>query len=328
MYWIADNRSGNGPVDACGNGCCCEQATIAPGETAAWRVNYAPWMAQTGANKLIAKAEIIVQRMTGGDVMTGDMNFVCTAPQALSGSVAMASDGVGAVYTLGTQPVNGSVTLQASGAFTFTPANIPGPESFNVIVAGNGQTTIRRVQVTVQIEADFAFLSDPDKAFVSSLALPTDAPGTLYYIGGPSAFMAFTPSAAQVPFVQAAFLSMGSGAISTANANLGRVFVEVNGRYQYTPNDNVSGFDTFKITAYDPATQTAVERVITVELPAVFIPQERVTTNSPVLHFPVVAQRDAKIGDRYRITVYQPAQDCDGCEFKHVSCYDVTVARC
>src|SRR5690606_31742 len=104
-----------------------------------------------------------------------------------------------------------------------------------------------------------------------------------------------------------------------------------NGAYTYTPKPGFSGFDTFYFTTSDGVNAPVMNKVTVAVNPALpaaplpappavpllHAPMDRVTINNPVVSFPVVADPALKPGDIYRMTIRQPAMDCDGTQYWH-----------
>lgn len=66
-------------------------------------------------------------------------------------------------------------------------------------------------------------------------------------------------------------------------------------------------------------------------LPPIDVPPRKVSVNQKwnTLSFPLVISPAAMPGVVYRITVNQPAMDCDlSNAYTHISCYDVTIGKC
>jgi hypothetical protein len=122
----------------------------------------------------------------------------------------------------------------------------------------------------------------------------------------------------------------------------GEVVVDADGTFLYTPVLGFSGYDSFYVETTNEA-KTVVNQVIVGvaasgavdPLPAkafdtaIAIVQKTVRVGqNQTLTFALKAAPLAVVGDVYRLTIKQPALDCDCQEYIHVSCYDITVVTC
>lgn len=117
----------------------------------------------------------------------------------------------------------------------------------------------------------------------------------------------------------------------------GVVTLGANGAFTYKPNPLFTGIDRFWfsingnigefIISVDPSTGEIPEPPYT---PAVYIPAARrsVDPRSHTLRFVLGISPAAISGDVYRLTVRQVAIDCDGNEYVHISCYDISIGSC
>lgn len=115
------------------------------------------------------------------------------------------------------------------------------------------------------------------------------------------------------------------------------------GAFTYRPNPGFTGIDRlfFKVTDEDGGSSIG-EFIISVDPVvgaqnrqpgfenALSIPAARVNIDrkSQTLSFPLDASPKARPGDIYRITIRQPAIDCDCAKFWHSMCLDVTITKC
>ncbi|BEP53838.1 hypothetical protein GmRootV118_10820 [Variovorax sp. V118] len=137
-------------------------------------------------------------------------------------------DGDALTYTKGSDPANGTVTVNADGTYIYTPgANFHGTDSFTVTVSdGHGGTTTSTVTVTIDPVNDVPTVpnynetTDEDTP-VSGRVIGSDVDGdTLTYTKG-------------------------------SDPAHGTVTVNADGSYTYTPNANFNGTDTFTVTVSD-----------------------------------------------------------------------------
>ncbi|MEE3664932.1 Ig-like domain-containing protein, partial [Brenneria sp. g21c3] len=173
--------------------------------------------------------------------VTADQTLTTAEDTPISGTIS-ASDVDGDVlsYTVGEQPKNGTLTLDAAtGEYTYTPtANFNGHDSFSVTVAdGNGGTTVSTVNVGVTAVNDAPVTAD------QSLTTAEDTP-----ISG-------TISASDV---DGDVLSYTVGE-QPKNGTL--TLDAATGQYTYTPASNFNGNDSFSVTVDDGQGGTTVSTV-------------------------------------------------------------------
>lgn len=114
------------------------------------------------------------------------------------------------------------------------------------------------------------------------------------------------------------------------------------GSYTYTPRPGFSGYDEFYFTTSDTVNPTIMNKVTVAVNPAapagplpappvrplLYVPMDRVSIANPVASFPLVASPALRPGDIYRMTIRQPAMDCDGTQFWHTACFDIQIGKC
>ena len=335
MQFMADARNGSSQIDACGNGCCCEQAVIAPGEVAKMRINYAGWLAAIRANSLVVSGtDVVIERISVGGALVGsDLSFSLATPGTLNATVALASDIAGASYALAAGPKFGAVSLATDGAFTYiAAAKAASADMFVVAVTMGGKTTMRRVGLDLIANADFAFIATAERSYVGSLLTADTPSGAKFTLGGASTWSPVyngpvTPIGA-APNDVATLIAGASGFVTTGKCLLGNVQVRSDGQFIYGPHDHVSGLDGFAVDIYNPDGTLWKSKVVSIELPALRVDRNGILIKGPFLQIPVATSRDAEVGAAYRLTVFQMAQDCDGGSFVHRSCYDIAVAKC
>jgi hypothetical protein len=126
--------------------------------------------------------------------------------------------------------------------------------------------------------------------------------------------------------------------------NFGTIEFNADGTYVYTPNTGFTGYDSFyyQVTdgnslprvgevsiAVSPASPASPLTPKTVGTPVVRVLRDALAViNGHSIQFPVEVSPAALPGDIYRMTVRQPARDCEGIEYWHVSCYDLVVGKC
>ena len=117
----------------------------------------------------------------------------------------------------------------------------------------------------------------------------------------------------------------------------GVVELGANGAFTYTPGALFTGVDRFwfsingnigeYVISVDPTTSELPQPPFTTP---VYVPAARrsVDPRTHVLKFVLGVSPAAIPGDVYRLTVRQVAIDCDGNEFVHISCYDISIGSC
>ena len=131
---------------------------------------------------------------------------------------------------------NGSVTILANGAFTYTPnANYNGADSFSyTVLDGNGGSDTGLVNLTINavndapVAADDAFTGNQDTTIIGNL-LVNNGNGVDSDVDGDP-------------------LSVVAGTFATTN---GSVTIAANGDFTYTPNAGYTGADSFGYTLQD-----------------------------------------------------------------------------
>ena len=139
------------------------------------------------------------------------------------------ADGDPLTYATTTPPAHGTVVVNPDGTYTFTPAkDYNGPDSFVITVSdGNGGNTPITINVTITavndapVAATLVNINTNKNTPVNGAIVATDTDGD------PLTYTATTPPAH------------------------GKVVVNPDGTYTYTPANNYSGTDTFVITVSD-----------------------------------------------------------------------------
>jgi len=120
----------------------------------------------------------------------------------------------------------------------------------------------------------------------------------------------------------------------------GEVVVNIDGTFSYTPTLGFSGYDSFYVITSNDAKSVVTQVIVGVAAldgnprpakafdPVLYVHQKTVEANNNLLTFQLAASPAAVVGDRYRLTIRQPAIDCNCEEYFHVSCYDITVVSC
>ena len=112
--------------------------------------------------------------------------------------------------------------------------------------------------------------------------------------------------------------------------------------YTYTPNNGFEGYDSFSYTTVD-AQGREVIRHVSIKVGALnafqdptvmsltpYVDQSKIVTDqrSQMVRFPIYMPTSVLDCEVHRLTIKQPAQDCDRNTFTHTSCYDIRVKDC
>jgi hypothetical protein len=114
------------------------------------------------------------------------------------------------------------------------------------------------------------------------------------------------------------------------------------GQFTYTPNPGQTGFDYVTYRMID-AQGREVVRTVQVSIGVhsdradlsrlslvPFIDPSKVKTNghNQTVSFPIYMPMTCRPCDEYRLTIRQPARDCERNEYNHLSCYDIRCKDC
>ena len=157
-------------------------------------------------------------------------------------------DGVSLTAVLVTGPAHGTLTLNADGSFTYTPAaNYNGPDSFTYQASdGLAQSTVATVSVTINPVNDAPVAVNDTYTTTQDTPLTVPAPGVL---GNDTDVDGGTLTAALV----------------TGPAN-GTLTLNADGSFTYTPAAGFSGTDSFTYQASDGTAASAPATVsLTIE---------------------------------------------------------------
>ncbi|MEE3663849.1 retention module-containing protein, partial [Brenneria sp. g21c3] len=173
--------------------------------------------------------------------VTADQTLTTAEDTPISGTISASDvDGDELSYTVGEQPKNGTLTLDAAtGEYTYTPtANFNGNDSFTVTVAdGNGGTTVSTVNVGVTSVNDVPVTSD------QTLTTTEDTP----VIGQ---ITASDVDGDELSYTVGEQPKNGTLTLDPAT-----------GEYTYTPASNFNGSDSFTVTVDDGQGGTTVSTV-------------------------------------------------------------------
>jgi len=123
----------------------------------------------------------------------------------------------------------------------------------------------------------------------------------------------------------------------------GEVVLNEDGSFTYTPTLGFTGYDIFFIVTSNEAKSVTSQVIVGVAAQAAEDPLPAKAFEKPLavlqksvvvdkqnflLSFALKASPLAVVGDIYRVTIKQPAMDCNCIEYTHISCYDVNVVGC
>lgn len=170
------------------------------------------------------------------------------APGVLSNDTDADNDTLTAVIASG--PANGSVVLQASGAFVYTPnADFSGTDSFTYTASdGSGGTATGTVTITVNAVNDSPVARPDSFTATEDVTLNISAPGVLANDVDPNGD----------PLL----------AVIESGPAHGTVVLNSDGSFAYNPNPNFSGSDAFSYRAKD-ASLASSPATVTINVAAV-----------------------------------------------------------
>ncbi|SIQ11527.1 retention module-containing protein [Pseudacidovorax sp. RU35E] len=189
------------------------------------------------------------------DPATGNYRITTPEDTPVSGKVAATDvDGDPLTFTKGSDPVHGTVVVNADGSYTYTPAkDYNGSDQFTVVVSdGNGGTATSTVFVGITPVNDPPVIVDPPSPPNGQTFDPTTGD---YRITTPED----TPVSGKVAAtdVDGDPLTFTKGSDPTH----GTVVVNVDGSYTYTPAKDYNGADQFTVVVSDGNGGTATSTV-------------------------------------------------------------------
>ncbi|MCA1683559.1 MAG: tandem-95 repeat protein, partial [Actinobacteria bacterium] len=160
------------------------------------------------------------------------------------------ADGDTLTAAVATGPAHGTLTLNANGSFTYTPAaNYNGPDSFTYTASdGNGGSATATVAITVNAVNDAPTAVADSYTATKNVALSVAAPGVL----------------GNDTDVEAGALT---AAVATGPAK-GTLTLNTNGSFSYTPNVGFVGTDSFTYKATDGAGASSAPATATITVVA------------------------------------------------------------
>lgn len=113
------------------------------------------------------------------------------------------------------------------------------------------------------------------------------------------------------------------------------------GVYDYTPNGGVTGKDYFSFEAKDAQGRTVI-RHVEVDIGTNVEPRNQArlslapyidlsqvqTDRNQTIKFPIYMPVNCRPCERHKLTIKQPAQDCNCATFHHFKCFDITCRPC
>src|SRR5204863_4972764 len=149
------------------------------------------------------------------------------------------ADGSALTAILVSGPANGSVALNASGSFTYTPnANFNGSDAFTY-KANDGTADSNTATVTIAVSA----VNDAPPAVIDSFSTAEDTPLTIAAAAG---VLGNDTDVDGNPL---------TAIVATSPAN-GTVTLNADGSFTYAPNANFNGSDAFTYRANDGTTDS------------------------------------------------------------------------
>lgn len=133
------------------------------------------------------------------------------------------------------------------------------------------------------------------------------------------------------------------GLVPFSGPEYGEITFDPNGSFTYEPTAGRVGYDHFFFWTEAGGVRTVNQAQLKVSqtapadplpdhplIPDVSVAMKTVNVDQSgyLLSFQLKASPAAEVGAIYRMTIRQPALDCDCNEYFHVSCYDITIAKC
>lgn len=203
--------------------------TLKPGENRTTSIVYTISDGQGGTSTATFTVTVHGQN----DAPVGSNTSISTLEDTpFNGTLPVATDvdGDPLSYGVGSQPTNGTVTINPNGTYTYTPnGNYNGPDSFTYTVTDGTSVVTYTVSVAVGPVNDAPVAQD------NTHTTAEDIP-----VSGAISFTDIDTPTAQISVV-----------LETAPAS-GTVVVNANGTYIYTPNANFHGIDSFVVRVADP----------------------------------------------------------------------------
>ncbi|WP_290901346.1 tandem-95 repeat protein, partial [Aquabacterium sp.] len=237
-----------------------------------------------------------------GDPETGHYKATTDEDKPVSGKVSATDvDGDTLTFAKGSNPANGTVTVDAQGNWTYTPnKDYNGADSFTITVSdGKGGTATATVDIGVTP------VNDPPK-----FDTPTEAngdPATGHYKATTDEDKPVSGKVSATD-VDGDTLTFAKG----SNPANGTVTVDDKGNWTYTPNKDYNGSDSFTITVSDgkggTATATVDIGITPVNDPPKF---EDPTSGNPNID-PVTGHYTAKTDEDKPVSGKVSATDVDG----------------
>ncbi len=199
------------------------------------------------ASSNLATVDITVSPVNDAPT-AADLSAVTAYNQAYEGNLPAAADvdGDEVVYALSAAPSHGTVTVEADGRFTYTPATgYSGGDSFTYTVQDP-------LGASNSYLVSFTILSDDNSAPVAD-DLAIETPEDTAYEGG-------LPAATDLDGDAVTF------ALATAPAH-GTATVQADGSFRYEPDPDFNGDDGFTFSVSDPSGATNTYSVDLVVLP-------------------------------------------------------------
>lgn len=209
LTFVADARDGSMGSNAC-NTCCCQAATVRPGETNLWAIAYANWVAPIGGRGLVGTPVFDIQNVTPV-VATAAVNspptnanyvFPVVYGTPFLGTVATSAVDPNAdtmVYAVVPlyAPQNGTVAMNANGTFTYTPsAAFSGYDVFFYTTSDQINKPVMN-QVTMRVDPALPAVALPNPPAVQLLSVPL-------------AKVSVTPSLIRFPVIASPAIPVGS----------------------------------------------------------------------------------------------------------------------
>lgn len=130
--------------------------------------------------------------------------------------------------------------------------------------------------------------------------------------------------------------------IPLSGPNSGSLDLQEDGAYTYTPSTGFQGWDYFWYEMKDDfgrairksflvnvgGATSAIPYQARVDKPYILPGEISTDMHMQQVRFPIFMPYSCRPCDSYRLRIAQPAKDCDGVLYRHISCYDIHCRDC
>jgi hypothetical protein len=183
--FVADSRSGSMSSASACDVCCCQPASVRPGETNLWYFQYSDWVSPIGGRGLVGAPVFDIQNITpqvpvsSGNAPPKNIDYIFNTPYGTpyAGTVSTsATDPNGDTLTYAVVPLyagQGTVVMAPNGSFTYTPpAGFSGYDSFYYTTSDQVNLPVmNQVQLRIDPQAPAFPLPNPPASKLLSVPM-------------------------------------------------------------------------------------------------------------------------------------------------------------